>query len=449
MEEVNMLRRFFASGVTRDLAFRRETLKRLKRAVIAREKEITDALWTDLHKSAYESRMTETGMVLQELKTQLRCLRRWARLRRKSSPLFLFGSRSRVLREPYGTVLIMSPWNYPFQLQLVPLIGAIAAGNCVLLKPSPLAPETARVTERLVRDAFDPGHVTLLTGGPDVASRLLEEPFDYIFFTGSPQTGKQVMAAAARQLIPVTLELGGKSPCIADVGADTDIAARRIVWGKFLNAGQTCVAPDYLLVHRSLKKELTEKMIRQIVRCFGPTPETSPDYPRMITPEAADRMARLIRSGRILYGGTVDREQRYVAPTLLDEVSPESPLMQEEIFGPLLPVLEFSERDEAVRFVNAGSSPLALYYFGKKEGAREIVGKIRSGGVCINDTVLHAAHPRLPFGGTGGSGMGAYHGRYGFETFSRPRAVLETSVRIDIPLRYPPYKPLKLLKKIL
>ena len=449
MESTDKLRHFFASGHTRDIKFRRESLKRLRQAIITHDAAIVAALQKDLHKSAYESQMTEIGMVLQELKIQLRHMNRWSRPQHKRTPFFLFGSRSRVFREPYGTVLIMAPWNYPFQLQLVPLIGAVAAGNCVLLKPSPLAPATTKVTEQIIREAFVPEHVTLLPGGPEIARQLLQESFDYIFFTGSPQTGREVMQAAAERLIPVTLELGGKSPCIVDAEANIELAARRIVWGKFLNAGQTCVAPDYVLVHVSQETALKEKMAQYITRFFGNTPEKSPDYPRMITPEAVIRMERLMQSGHIFCGGTVNRSERYVSPTLLDDLSPDSPLMQEEIFGPLLPILTFSSRAEAIQFVTARPSPLALYYFGKESGAREIIRQTQSGGVCINDTILHLANLHLPFGGQGNSGLGHYHGQYSFETFSRPRAALSSSTRIDIPLRYPPYKYLKLLKKII
>ncbi|MDR1980707.1 MAG: aldehyde dehydrogenase [Tannerellaceae bacterium] len=441
---------FFAGDFApRTVAGRLDSLKRLKAAILAHTAEIEDALWKDLRKSPYETYVTEVGMAIEEIDGCLKRLGRWAKPERVASPVMLFPSRSRIVREPYGLVLIIAPWNYPFQLLMTPLISAVAAGNVVAVKPSEYAAHTAKVVGTVIREAFDERHVSVFEGGADVSTALLKQRFDYIFFTGSARVGRIVMAAAATHLTPVTLELGGKSPCIVDASAHIAVAAQRIVWGKLLNAGQTCVAPDYLLVHTSVKTALIEEMIRCIRLFYGEEARLSPDYPRLVSTATADRLASLLEGATILYGGTVDREERYIEPTLLDVASLDCPLMREEIFGPLLPVCGISSVDEAVAYINSRPKPLALYYFGDTKRGRDVIRRTSSGGACINDTVLHIVNPALPFGGVGESGMGSYHGRAGFETFSHRRSVLVSATWIDIKLKYPPYRnKLKWMKRL-
>lgn len=436
-------------GETRDIGFRVRKLKQLRDAILSSEERIEAALWQDLHKSAYESYLTEISIVLQELDDHIRHLRRWAKPHKVATPMQLFGSRSRIVCEPLGVVLIIAPWNYPVQLLMAPLIGALAAGNCVVLKPSPHTPRVSAVMADVVADVFAPEHVTVVQGGREINQELLAERFDYLFFTGSPSLGKVVMKAAAEHLTPVTLELGGKSPCIVDQDADLELAARRLVWGKFLNAGQTCIAPDYLLVQSNVKAHLLERIGHYIRAFYGVQPRESPDYPRIVRVEAVDRIAGLMRSGTIIHGGEINREERYIAPTVIDGIQPDDPVMQEEIFGPVLPVMEFHALEEAIRYVNAHEKPLALYYFGNRASAREVLANTTSGGACINDTIMHIANPHLPFGGVGNSGMGRYHGRDSFLTFSNRRSVLYSATRWDVPLKYPPFGSLNKLKKLL
>ncbi|MEG1737784.1 MAG: aldehyde dehydrogenase [Odoribacter sp.] len=442
-------RMYFATGVTKEVEFRRQSLKRLKAAMGRYEERINAALWEDLHKSAYESYLTEISIVRQELDDQLSHVKRWARPRRVATPIQLFGSKSRLVCEPLGVVLIMAPWNYPFQLLLTPLVGALAAGNCVVLKPSPSAPCVAAVVAELVASVFDPSYVTVVTGGREVNTALLAERFDSIFFTGSPELGRVVMRAAAEHLTPVTLELGGKSPCVVTREADLALAARRIAWGKCLNAGQTCVAPDYLLVDWSVKEELLGKISEQIFRFYGEHPVDSPDYPRIVNVEAFDRIRKLMGAGEVVAGGAMDRTKRYIAPTIIDGVHSYDPIMREEIFGPLLPVIGFHSEEEVVEYINAREKPLALYYFGTERGGRRMIACTSSGGVCVNDTVMHLANARLPFGGVGNSGMGRYHGYDSFLTFSNRRSVLYAATRWEVPLRYPPYRHFSWLKRML
>lgn len=442
-------RAFFSTGKTHETDFRIQALKRLMRAVLDYEDRIYQALWADLHKSAYEGYLTEVSLVLKEIKFHIRHLKRWSEPRRVPTPIHLLGSKSRIFYEPLGCALIIAPWNYPFQLLINPLVGALSAGNCAVLKPSPYVPHVSQVLAEMICSAFEPEYVALFQGGREVNEALLAQRFDYIFFTGSPSFGKAVMKAAAENLVPVTLELGGKSPCIVDEDADIRCAARRIAWGKCLNAGQTCIAPDYLLVHASVKNELLENIKFYFRRFYGEHPEKSPDYPRIVNPEAVERIGRLMRKGKVIYGGGVLPDEQYIAPTLLDEVLPDDEVMQEEIFGPVLPVIEFSHLDEAVRYVNLREKPLALYYFGTTAKAKEVIGKTTSGGVCVNDTVMHIANPHLPFGGVGHSGMGKYHGFDSFETFSNRRSVLNSSTFFDLPVKYPPYRCINLLKKLM
>lgn len=443
------LREFYKTGVTRDIDFRLKSLRKLRQLVVENEEQISKALWSDLHKSAYESYLTEIGVVVQEIDNHIRHLKRWAKPKRVPTPLFLIGSRSRIVYEPYGVVLIIAPWNYPFQLLLSPLIGAIAAGNCAVLKTSPYVPALSALLMKLIAAAFDPGHAVMLEGGQDVYEALLAERFDYIFFTGSPEGGRVVMKAASEHLTPVTLELGGKSPCIVDKGADIKISSRRIAWGKFLNAGQTCVAPDYLFVHVSQKAALLEQLKLRITEFYGADPGQSPDFPRIIHGGAVDRIEGLLKQGDIVAGGITDREKRYVAPTIIDHVTPAHPVMQQEIFGPVLPVMTFEKLEEAIHYINACEKPLALYYFGSSSRAGEVIAQTSSGGVCVNDTILHIANHHLPFGGVGNSGIGRYHGHDSFLTFSNRRSVLYSPVRWDIPFKYPPYRALAFLKKVM
>lgn len=444
------LREFFDKGTTRDVACRIERLKALRRAIIEQMKEINAALWSDLRKSEGEAYLTEIGMVLGEINYHVKHLRQWAKSRRQATPLAVWPSKSWIMYEPYGVVLIIAPWNYPFQLLLEPLIGAISAGNCAVLKPSPFAPATAEVIKKIVAAVFEPGYVSVFDGEGNVAELLLSERFDYIFFTGGSHFGQHVMEMAAKHLTPVTLELGGKSPCIVGRGANVEIAARRTAWGKFINAGQTCVAPDYVFVHKNQRAEFVEAVRLTVKRFYGDRPCDSPDYPRIVHREGTERLANLIHaSGQVVFGGEVNVEERYIAPTVLIDVEADSLIMREEIFGPILPVLTYREIDDVIRFVNKRDKPLALYYFGPKREAREVLSRTSSGGACVNDTIVHLANPRLPFGGVGMSGVGKYHGKASFELFSNLRSVVKSFTFFDNPFRYAPYKCLNLLKRFM
>jgi len=439
-ERVQRQRRFFASGKTREVDFRRAMLLRLRQLLDVNEQAIFAALHQDLKKPACEAYATEVGMVRSELNHALKGLRSWTRRRRVRTPLAQFPASSYHYQHPYGVALIVAPWNYPFNLALAPLIGALAAGNCVVLKPSELAPATSALLARLLAEAFPEDYLAVVEGGVEVNQALLAEPFDKIFFTGSVAVGKLVMAAAARNLTPLTLELGGKSPCIVDRDANLELAARRIVWGKFLNAGQTCVAPDYLLVHEDIKEALVAKLVSCIAQFYRTDPAQSPDYPRIVNTRHFDRLQALLSGARVLAGGEVVREDLYLAPTLLDQVDWEHPVMQEEIFGPILPILSFATLNEALQAVERHPKPLALYLFSDNRSVqRQVMEGVSFGGGCINDTVLHLANPHLPFGGVGTSGMGSYHGRASFTAFSHQKSVLKKAPWPDIPLRYAPY----------
>lgn len=450
-ETLQAQRRFFAAGKTKDLGFRIRQLHRLKNSILRHEDEILHALKLDLNKSGFEAYETEVGIVLEEIKYALNHLAGWVRPKRKATPIVHFPASSYLYCEPYGCVLIMAPWNYPFQLTMTPLIGAIAAGNCTIIKPSEYAPHTSEIIEKIVREIFPVYYIFVIRGGRSVNQALLEEHFDYIFFTGSAAVGKIVMESAARYLTPVTLELGGKSPCIVDETADINRAAKRIVWGKFLNSGQTCVAPDYLLVHSSVKERLVCAIKKYIKNFYGNAPETNPDYPKIINQKHFDRLLKLLQSGHLAAGGQYDKNTLQIAPALLDHVQWNSAVMQEEIFGPLLPVIEFDRLEDAFSMINARPKPLALYMFTrKKENAEAAVRTVSFGGGCINDTIIHLSNPNLPFGGVGDSGMGQYHGINSFYTFSHEKGIIKKSNMADIPLRYPPFKNhIKLLKKIL
>ena len=439
----------FRSGATLPEKFRRTMLRRFDAALVNWEKRLCDALWQDLHKSCEEAMLTELSIVRGEIRHHLRHLRRWMRPESRPTPFKLLPSKSRILAEPLGQALIVAPWNYPVQLLLNPLVGAISAGCTAMLKPSPYTPTVARTIEAMIREIFDEEYVAVVQGNREVNRKLFEMRWDVIFFTGSPDLGRQVMEAAARHLTPVVLELGGKSPCIVDRGADIDVAARRIAWGKTLNAGQTCIAPDYLLIHRSLQEPFVKAYKEALQRLHGEDARQSPYYVRLVNDRAFERVAGYIPQGKVLVGGRTDAAERYIEPTLLAEVDPAAPVMREEIFGPVLPMLTFERIDEAVEFVTGREKPLALYYFGPEATGREVLRRTSSGGACLNDTIMHIANDQLPFGGVGNSGMGRYHGRESFEAFSHRRSVLTVPGHFDLPFRYPPYKGFRWVKKIL
>lgn len=440
---------YFRSGATLSEAFRRTMLRRLDAALANWEKRLCDALWTDLHKSTEEAFLTEISIVRGEIRSHLGHLGKWMRPEPRPTPLKLLPSKSRIVSEPLGQALIVAPWNYPVQLLLNPLVGAISAGCTALLKPSPYTPHVAKTIEGLISEIFDEQYVAVVQGDREVNTLLFGMRWDAIFFTGSPALGRIVMAAAAKNLTPVVLELGGKSPCIVDRGADIEVAARRIAWGKTLNAGQTCIAPDYLLIHRPLQEPFTEAFARALQRLHGDDAQQSPHYVRLVNDRAFERVAGYLAQGKVLIGGRTDAADRYIEPTLLAEVDPASPVMQEEIFGPVLPMLPFDDIGEAVALVNDREKPLALYYFGPEKAGREILLRTSSGGACLNDVIMQIANDRLPFGGVGNSGMGRYHGRDSFDAFSHRRGVVESPARFDLPFRYPPYKGFRWVKKIL
>ncbi len=442
---------FFASGKTRGLSFRKEALKKLRSAILMHEEELYQALHKDLHKSSFESYATEIGFVLDELRFHLKKLHKWTQPKRVSSSLVSFPARGYKTHEPLGTVLIIAPWNYPFQLMVAPLIGAISAGNTVIIKPSEIAENTALVIEKIINSSFEKGYIHVVTGGVEISQALLKLRFNHIFFTGSSRVGKIVMQAAAKQMIPVTLELGGKSPCIVDETAPLKLTARRIVWGKLLNAGQTCIAPDYLYVHEKIKEPLIKAIIAAIKKAYGEDARKSPDFPRIITRANMERLTTLLDGAKIAYGGHYDKEEKYFEPTILDEVSFDLPVMQQEIFGPILPVLTFSDPEEIISQVNARPRPLSLYVFSKSRTfQKKIISSIPAGGVTVNDTLMHIASNKLPFGGVGNSGMGKYHGYYSFETFSNAKPVVYRGTWIDIPIRYAPYgKKLRIIKYLM
>jgi len=452
-ETVAAQRKYFQTGTTLPYAFRVRQLKTLYRALKEREDAILEALQQDLGKAPFESYATELAMVYGELKHTLRHLRGWMGEQRMATPVYSLGGRSYRHPEPLGVVLIMAPWNYPFQLTVLPLVAAMAAGNCAVLKPSRYAPHTSAVLADLLRTYFPTEYIALFEGGREVNAALLDIRFDHVFFTGSVRVGKIVMAAAAKHLTPVTLELGGKSPCLVDRTADLAKTAERIIWGKAVNAGQTCVAPDYVLVHRAVKDELITTMQQAIGKFFGENPLASPDYGRIIHAEAFDRLTGWLAAEkeRIIAGGRSDRRQLKIELTLVDNPPLDSPLMTEEIFGPILPVLPYTDLEEAVAVIRSREKPLALYLFTTDPKLEQwVVDHLSYGGGCINDTVMHVANYHLPFGGVGASGIGAYHGKKGFETFSHSKSILRQTFAFDLPFRYPPYKDkLKFLKRLL
>lgn len=444
-------RAFFAKGKTRTVTFRRLQLELLRHAVEQYEVRILEALGKDLGKTAYEGYLTEVGLVYEEIRFTLKNMAHWARPRKVKTPFYHFPAVSMIHPEPYGSVLIISPWNYPFDLAVAPLVTALAAGNCAVIKPSEFSPHTSEVTAEMISHYFDPELVTVVTGDAETSKSLLELPFDYIFFTGSTAVGQQVMAAAARHLTPVTLELGGKTPAIVTADADIDSAARKIASGKFINAGQTCIAPDYVLAHESVKEGLLDRIGWHINAFFGDDPRENPDYPRIVNTRHFDRLSGLLNGAGIVRGGRTDRDNLYFDPTIADNVSWDHPLMKNEIFGPILPVLAFDQLSAAIEKIRTKPKPLALYLFTRnRNDEKRVMTELSFGGGCINDTLIHYATPYLPFGGVGASGMGRYHGKAGFDTFSHEKSILKNFSPIDNPFRFPPYmKSLRLIKKFI
>ena len=451
---IDAQRRFFRSEATLDVAFRKEMLKNFLKAMEKWESRLCDALWTDLHKSYEEAYLTEISIVTGEIRNHIKNIGKWSRRERKRSPLKLFPSRSYIVKEPLGNTIIISPWNYPVQLLLNPLVGAISAGCTAVLKPSPYVPTVSKVIEEMVRDTFDEKYVAVVQGNRDVNTVLLEQRWDLIFFTGSPALAKTVMSAAARYLTPVILELGGKSPCIIDKDADIALAAKRLAWGKTLNSGQTCIAPDYILMHPDVKDAFIRSFNEEIRNLHGEDIAADRHYVRMVNGKAFERVSGYLKDGRIVSGGRTDASSRFIEPTLMDEVPLDSPLMTEEIFGPIFPIITLNDKhksfkDSAVEFVTNREKPLAFYYFGKESDGWEIIRRTSSGGGCINDVIMHIANENVPFGGVGNSGMGRYHDKDSFEAFSHTRSIIATGNLIDLPFRYMPYKMFSLVKKIL
>lgn len=445
---------FFKSGATLNVEFRKQMLKKLLYALDKWEDRLCDALWTDLHKSYEEAYLTEISIVKGEIGNHLKNVSGWARRKKAHSPLKLFPSRSYIVKEPLGCSLIISPWNYPVQLLLNPLVGAISAGCTAVLKPSPYVPEVSKIIEDMIAETFEERYIAVVQGNRDVNTALLEQRWDMIFFTGSPALAKTVMAAAARNLTPVVLELGGKSPCIIDKTADIAVAAKRIAWGKTLNCGQTCIAPDYILIHEDVKEAFVKAFAREVSNLHGNDIKADRHYVRMVSDKAFQRVTGYFKDGNIIYGGRTDASERFIEPTLIENVPLDSPLMTEEIFGPVFPIITLNDngisfKDKTIAFVTSREKPLAFYYFGKEDDGWEIIRRTSSGGGCINDVIMHIANENVPFGGVGNSGMGRYHDKDSFEAFSHTRSIIATGTWIDLPFRYMPYKMFSLVKKIL
>lgn len=442
---------YFRSGATREIRFRKQMLRTFLAGIKKEEQALLEALQRDLHKSGFEAYSNEIGIVYKEIRHALRHVSRWARVRKLVPDLHLLPGTGRIIPEPYGTALILAPWNYPMQLLFAPLTAAIAAGNNAVVKPSELAPHTARVCERIISSSFPPEYIACAQGGPAVSTSLIEQGFDYIFFTGSVAVGRKIMAAAAPHLTPVTLELGGKSPAIVDATADLDLAARKIAWGKYNNAGQTCVAPDYLLVEDGCAEALIDKIRAQIRTFYGQDPAASDVYGRIINQRHFDRLQGLLDSSPVVHGGRSEPAERYIEPTVMYPVSWQDSIMQDEIFGPILPVLTYSRLDEAIDQVRSQARPLALYVFSRNAAAiHRLTREIPFGGGGVNCTILHVASTKLPFGGIGSSGMGSYHGKAGFDTFSHHKSILSQPARFELPMAYPhKHISMQLLRRIL
>ncbi|HCU9140828.1 TPA: aldehyde dehydrogenase, partial [Staphylococcus aureus] len=418
-------------------------LKKLSKAIKSYESDILEALYTDLGKNKVEAYATEIGITLKSIKNARKELKNWTKTKNVDTPLYLFPTKSYIKKEPYGTVLIIAPFNYPFQLVFEPLIGAIAAGNTAIIKPSELTPNVARVIKRLINETFDANYIEVIEGGIEETQTLIHLPFDYVFFTGSENVGKIVYQAASENLVPVTLEMGGKSPVIVDETANIKVASERICFGKFTNAGQTCVAPDYILVHESVKDDLITALSKTLREFYGQNIQQSPDYGRIVNLKHYHRLTSLLNSAQmnIVFGGHSDEDERYIEPTLLDHVTNDSAIMQEEIFGPILPILTYQSLDEAIAFIHQRPKPLSLYLFSEDENATQrVINELSFGGGAINDTLMHLANPKLPFGGVGASGMGRYHGKYSFDTFTHEKSYIFKSTRLESGVHLPPYK---------
>ena len=452
-EKINKQRKYFSTGETKDINFRIEKLKKLRDVLKSEEEKIFEALKKDLMKSSFESYVTEVAMVYDEINMHIKNIKKWSKKRRVKTPLVQFPAKSFIKLEPYGVVLIIGPFNYPFMLTMDPLIGAIAAGNTAVIKPSESAPETSKILKEILEKVFDEKYVLHVNPerGKEVVEELLKEKFDYIFFTGSATVGKIVMKAASQYLTPITLELGGKSPCIIDKDCKLELAARRIVWGKLLNSGQTCVAPDYLYVHKDIEEEFIKKLEEEIKNQFGNNPLESEDYSKMVNEREFNRVLSYIDKEKLVFGGNYNRKTFQIEPTILKNVTWNDPVMEREIFGPIFPILSFENLDEVIRLVNSKDKPLALYYFSEdKNKIEKIINSTSSGGVTINDTLVHVSSSYLPFGGVGNSGMGEYHGKYSFDLFSNKKGVMNRKTFLDLKIRYAPFlNKLTIVKKIM
>ncbi|PET99872.1 aldehyde dehydrogenase family protein [Bacillus cereus] len=448
---VNKQKQYFYNGYTRSIETRKNNLKKLYDGIQRFEEEIFQALKLDLNKSAHESFTTEVGYVLKEISFQLKHMSSWSKPKRVRTALTHFGSKGKVVPEPYGVTLIIAPWNYPFQLAIAPLVGALAAGNTVILKPSELTPNVSNVLTRMIEELFPEELVSVVEGGVEESTALLKEPFDYIFFTGSVGVGKVVMEAAAKNLTPLTLELGGKSPCIVHKDAKLDVTARRIVWGKFLNAGQTCVAPDYMYVHSSVKEQLIEALRHEITEQYGKEPLQNDNYVRIVSDRHFERLCTFLQDGKQVIGGSYKKETLHIEPTVLTNVTWQSAVMEDEIFGPILPIIEYDKLEDVIETIQQHPKPLALYVFSEDRKVQEqVTNNIPYGGGCINDVVYHLATPYLPFGGVGSSGLGGYHGEQSFRTFSHYKSILSQSTAFDMKIRYSSTKSaLKFIRKLL
>ena len=444
-------RAYFLKGNTRSVQGRHDRLEKLRLFIKKNERAIMDALKKDLNKSEFEAYSTEIGILLEEISFSQKNLKKWAAPKKVKTAMTHIGTTGKIVPEPFGTALIIAPWNYPFQLALSPLIGAIAAGNTAVLKPSEFAPNVSKLLKELVEETFPSELAAVIEGGIETNQVLLAQKFDVIFFTGSVPVGKIVMEAASKHLTPVTLELGGKSPCIVHKDADLKLSAKRIAFGKFTNAGQTCIAPDYLLVHSAVKKEFLSLLQAEITEMFSENPLLNENYSRMISEKHFDRLTEFFSDGKAIFGGKADRSSLKIAPTILDEVNVDAAVMQEEIFGPVFPVMEYTDLDQAITFIQDRPKPLALYLFtSSKQTEQQIIGQVSFGGGCINDTLMHIATPHLPFGGVGERGMGNYHGKYSFEAFTHYKSVLHQTTKFDFSFRYPHAKNgLKLIRKLL
>ncbi|WP_096187857.1 aldehyde dehydrogenase [Evansella halocellulosilytica] len=433
---VQKQKNYFYSGDTKSIAFRVKQLEKLKAAIKERENDIIDAVWRDLNKSQHEAFISEIGLLYSEIKDMIKNVDHWATPRKEKTPLSHTGSKSVVYKEPYGVTLIIAPWNYPFQLAIAPLIGAIGAGNTAIIKPSEMTPYTSSVIRELISSTFDEEFIAVVEGDAETAKDLLDENVDYIFFTGSVKVGKKVMEAAAKHLTPVTLELGGKSPAIVMKDANVKLAAKRIVWGKFINAGQTCVAPDYILVHESNRRKLIKYLVQYIKKYYGDAVKRR-QFPQIVNEWHVDRLVELIEEDKVYYGGSYGREERFVEPTIMIDVTYDDKVMAEEIFGPILPVVTFENDYDVIDLVRKRPNPLALYLFTQSQKNEQMVlDHIAFGGGCVNDTLMHLMTPYMPFGGVGESGMGAYHGKHSFDTFTHEKSVLKQTTKFDLPLRY-------------